>query len=166
MELAGAASLCSRWNFSIFDGAATPCRRACRASSGRCRRRADLHCTYGKSAWHRDCPDSGLRHPANAGTLHIRAVFCARIQGNQGAPCVHRARTRLKELENWLEYWNKRNHKIERGGSFTEPPLLRYVPFCPKLMLFLSYTRPWPIIASATFSKPAMLAPFTRSYLP
>ena len=26
MELAGAASLCSRWNFSIFDGAAAPCR--------------------------------------------------------------------------------------------------------------------------------------------
>lgn len=29
---------------------------------------------------------------ANADVLHIRTIFCARIQGNQGAPRVHRAR--------------------------------------------------------------------------
>ena len=91
MEPEGAAPLRGRWNSGIFDNAAAPCRRAFCASGTGNRICTRLRRTCRKSAGSTDGSDSGLRRPANADAVHIRTVFCTRIQGNQGTPCVHRA---------------------------------------------------------------------------
>ena len=59
---------------------------------------------------------------AKADVLHIRTVFCARIQGNQGAPRVHRARAQ---------------QQVNKSKKFFCTNLYEFCMFCEGILILL-----------------------------
>ena len=115
-------ALCGRWNSGIFDDAAPPCGRTCRAfgtdGSGRihfCNFHEGTICDRHRIAFYMQCN-------AKTDVLHIRTVFCARIQGNQGAPRVHRARAQ---------------QQVNKGKKFFCTNLYEFCMFCEGILILL-----------------------------
>ena len=122
MEAEGTAPLCDRWNSGIFDDAAPPCGRTCRASGTDGSSRINFCNFHEGTTCDRHYISFYMQCNANAGDVHIRTVFCARIQGNQGAPRVHRARAQ---------------QQVNKSKKFFCTNLYEFCMFCEGILILL-----------------------------
>ena len=122
MEAEGTAPLCDRWNSGIFDDAAAPCGRTCRASGTDGSSRINFCNFHEGITCDRHYVSFNMQCNANADDVHIRTVFCARIQGNQGAARVHRTGAQ---------------QQVNKGKKFFCANLYEFCMFCEGFLILL-----------------------------